>query len=239
MARGRPRKAVTPEVVLEQTEKVRRHDPMTRIVFERLARDVTVTRIPDLQKPGAECEGVLRIVEAPLEYMFHRAKYPIAVWQYATGCLFRQDWTTAQISTIKAVDPSRGELYLTDEVVAAGGEGSRSSPRYSGPVNVADNKIDAMQRLGLLADQISNMSYWLLEKVVGEEFPLKQIAGGLKLDERYVHTRFKEALTEAASFYRLTSRPHPKQGRPVAPYHDPDLANEVATARTAVAAGGR
>lgn len=239
MARGRPRKLVTPEVVLEQSSKVKHHDPMTRIVFERLARDVMVTRIPDWQKPASDGEGVLRIVEAPLEWMFHRAKYPIAAWQYATGCLYRQDWQQSQVSSIGAVDPSRGELYLTDEVRAAGG--SKASPRYGAPVDVAASKIEAMQRLGQLADQISNLSYWLLEKVVAEEHPLKVVAQALAVDERYMHTRFKEALTEAAGFYRIVSRPHRRQGAPVAPYHDfgDTPAPEHPFPATAVAAGGR
>jgi len=83
------------------------------------------------------------------------------------------------------------------------------APQHPRAYDLADTRLDATARLGRLADEVSNVSFWMLEYVVGHERSLAEVALMLRTDQRYVAQRFREALTEAAAHYRMgpTAKP--------------------------------
>lgn len=70
---------------------------------------------------------------------------------------------------------------------------------------MSDSRLDAQARLGDLAEDISNLSFWMLEQIVHLERKYSEVASSLREDERYVSARFREALTDAAAHYRMCS----------------------------------
>lgn len=209
------------------------HTPLTKICFDGMAREVSAVRIPDIAKPDDAGEPALRVVSAPLEWMFYRAPKPIEVWQYQAGVLYRQNYHAAQISPARAVDMCAAALYATEEVLKSKGKGARANKRYGTDYTAADNRIDAVRAIGQLAGHISNMSYFLLWRVVGEEYSLSRMAAVMGEDKRYIMGRFREALTEAASYYRLTTGERPSRPAAVAPFRSFGAMGEDEAARAA------
>jgi hypothetical protein len=220
----------TPEDILEASLGDH-HTPLTRICFEGMAREVSAVRVPDIARPDDPGEPALRVVSAPLEWMFYRAPKPIEIWQYQAGVLYRKQHHAAQISPARAVDMSAAALYATAEVMAAKGAGARANKRYGTDFTAADHKIDAVREIGRLMNRISNLSYFLLWRVVGEEYSLSRMAAIMGEDKRYLVTRFREALTEAAAFYRLTTNDRPSRPAAVTPFRSFGAMGEDEAAR--------
>jgi hypothetical protein len=220
----------TPEDILASSSG-EHHTPLTKICFDGMAREVSAVRIPDIARPDDPGEPALRVVSAPLEWMFYRAPKPIEVWQYQAGVLYRKQYHAAQISPARAVDMGAAALYATAEVMAAKGAGARANKRYGTDFTAADHRIDAVREIGHLMSRISNLSYFLLWRVVGEEYSLSRMAAVMGEDKRYLMGRFREALTEAAGYYRLATNDRPSRPAAVAPYRSFGAMGEDEAAR--------
>lgn len=145
---------------------------------------------------------------SPLDYLFFQSKKPLPLWAWATGKRFLYDYRRSRSDVPVTVNFDPLDLFRVD----------RTRRRKSDPVQtfrpksgrraptiptIHDSRLDAIARLGRLAAEISKCSFWLLEHVIGEEWTLREAAARLAADERYIAERFREALTEAAGFYRM------------------------------------
>ncbi len=60
-----------------------------------------------------------------------------------------------------------------------------------------------MKRLGDLHKRFGGRSYFLADKIIGEERSITQVARWIGQNERYINGRFREALDDIAHHYGL------------------------------------
>ena len=181
--------------------------PLQQIGFEGRAPRVEYHPLP-LENP--ERKYPRNVNASPLDQMFFKAKKKIELWQWVAGKRFEYDWRRSRSDGPVTVNYDPLALFATDSAKPKRQKGDpvvtfrpRGGRRVMSAPTVDDTRLDAIARLGRLAAEISNTGFWLLEHVIGHEWPLKVVAARLGVDERYVSERFREALTEAAGFYRL------------------------------------
>lgn len=155
------------------------------------------------------------IAASPLDYLYFQSKAGIEWWEYLAGMRFAYDWHQAQGSAGLAASLEGLMLAKIAKKTRAERKAERLRPTTfppkkakrpkAGPSAAVDARIDAMARVGRLAKRVSNVSFYLLEQVVGEERWLKDVAARLGVSPEYVAVRFREALVEAAAYYRLSA----------------------------------
>lgn len=145
---------------------------------------------------------------SPLEAMYSYAKRPLEEFQYLAGCRFRVDWHLSRLSPLGAIDYAQAATYAVDDVLKAKGaiEGPKLSKVLRTVRNPSDSKLDAIKRLGDLFNHIGGVSYYLADKVIGEERSVTQIARVMGKNERYMNERFRECLDDLAGHYKLCAR---------------------------------
>jgi len=156
---------------------------------------------------------------SPLDYFYFQSKTGIAFWEWIAGKRFEYDWHIA--SSGHALTQSLQSLMLAkvSKLTRSELRDRRLRPRTfkprgakrikASPTSISDNKLDAMARLGRLCDSVSNVSWFLLQEIVGKERTARDVALQLRETPDYIGRRFRESLTEAAAHYRLgpSSRP--------------------------------
>lgn len=197
-----------------------RHDlpPITRIVFDGIPhvsnyclRDEGPVYFDATSVGGIERQPITSKM-APLEFLHFQARTPIALYQYIAGVLFRTDFEMSRVGSSGVIDASRLAMFAVDGIDKERSEyHGKGAKRMVRVANVSDRRLDALKRLGAIAAKISDLSYWMLEKVVGDERPISEVAKIMRADERYAGPRFREALDEAAKYYRLAPRNVPRQ----------------------------
>ncbi|MGE0698024.1 MAG: hypothetical protein AB7O57_02915 [Hyphomicrobiaceae bacterium] len=205
-------------------EATRSPSPAMRLAFDGALGVHDIARIHDALHG---IEVVAPHPRAPIDFMRTNAKEPLAHWEEVTAERFRLDFDLAmsQSAGVLAYDRlGHHDTDLTRKHRSAGYSGrgvSRSTSRGGG----GEARLAAMQRRGAFAGQ-HHMSFWLLEAIVGFELFPKDVAPHLGWDARRVGWRFRDALADAAGFYRVhakglnslpikvaTSLPGPKGGR--------------------------
>lgn len=178
----------------------REMSPMVRLAFDGALGTADYYHILELMPQGNP--AALRKV--PLEFMRYQSKDPLEEWEYLAGQRFRQDFEIAHRSGSTTVDYSRGAMFDTDMARAnrAAGYEGRGYASPTSAVDVSQARIDAMSRRGSFAKH-NKTSAWFLEAVIGFELWPKECATFLGEDVRYVSRRFREALHDAAGFYRI------------------------------------
>ena len=134
---------------------------------------------PNKNKPAS----IRNIRESSIETMYHRKQ--IDALQYTAGSIFRRKWETSQLI-------SKPELGV----------------RVDNSLNpsIGDHKLDAMDELNRLHNQIGQKSYDLLEYVCGLGNTIRQMNESYKLTKAYGGARFRESLDETAIFYGLKDK---------------------------------
>jgi hypothetical protein len=162
---------------------------------------------------------------SPLDYLFFQAKAPLEKWEWLAGKRFEYDFHVAhragpmtmsldQLLMAKVEKPPRLKPGAVRPVVTF--RPKRGSRAARGPSKgPSDSRIDALARLGRLADEVSPIAWHLLEQVIGEERWLKDVAADLESTPEYVSQRFREALWEATRHYQRepASRPRSQNRR--------------------------
>lgn len=192
--------------------------PAVRIAFEGAMGVDDIHRIHD-QLRGIEIIAPHRAT--PIEFMRLHPNQPLADYQYLAACKFREDFDTAHSMSSGVTNYARGEMYDTDLARAdrARGYHGKGASRSASAGGHSDARLMAMHRRGAFAG-IYRMSFWLAEAVIGFEIWPKAIADHWGEDQKYVGRRFREALDDLASFYRMHVR-GPNQGRGQV-WHAPD-----------------
>jgi hypothetical protein len=190
------------ELLLSKEVKPAGLAPLQRIGFDGRAPQVEFIseRLPN------ELRGVRNVSQTPLDYLyFQRFEYD---WQRARTdapvTVSLDGLMLAKVARPTAEQRRRERLNPTTFRPAAGRR-VRSKPE------LGDSRLDAMARIGRLQDEVSKISFWLLEQVIGTERTLKQVAELLGEDQRYVGRRFREALWDAAGHYRMVPSSRPRR----------------------------
>lgn len=222
-------------IAVESREAARDNRPaLMRIGFDGQLRTREITQHPDAytahpDRPSAiENTRVVQLTvmrntaSSPLDYLFFQSKAPIEKWEWLAGKRFEYDFHVAHRSgpvttsleallNAKVDKPARLKAGQTRPIVTfhpKRGKRASTSPRASH----SDSRLDALARLGRLADEVSPIAFYLLEHVIGREQWLKDVAAELSASAEYVSQRFREALWEATTHYQRepTSRPRRK-----------------------------
>lgn len=193
-------------------------DPMAKICFDGVLRRLQIVELPP-DHDGNGDVAIQNVASSPLERLYHQNRNPIEPYQYMAGIHFREDYARSQVAPMRAIDAENGAMYDTDAARQHRNEMASRTFRPKGAKshkrshNITDGKIDAQRRLGVLYNNISHMSYVLLEHIVGKEISVRSMAASLGMDNRYVAMRVREALTEAAGHYRLCPTATDQVGR--------------------------
>lgn len=182
--------------------------PLQSIGFDGRPPSVKFVSRSDLP---ADIRGLRNTSSTPLDYLYFQAKAPIAFWEWVAGKRFEYDVQRSRRDVPITADLTRLMTAKIEKMTAA--EKRRrammtfkprtSAKRGKATFEVADSRLDAMARLGRLQDEISKISYYLLDQVIGQEQTLSRVAGRIGVDQRYVSQRFREALWEAAAHYKM------------------------------------
>jgi hypothetical protein len=201
---------LTDAIAEESNNELKR--PLDQIGLGDKYRDFRAVEMLDPDQRPGQGEIVMRSMKSPLEYMFYQSQAPIERFQYLAGLKFRVDYSMAMPSSSGVVNyDSMAEMAIEESAKALREFNEKTFRQsyaktqfdFNGP---NDSRIDAMDRLGALAAEISDVGFYMLKRVVGEEYQIKDVASFLGEDRRYVSKRFHEALTEAAAHYRLLSK---------------------------------
>jgi hypothetical protein len=178
-----------------------------------LSKEVKPAGLAPLQRIGFDGR-------APLDYLYFQSRDRLEYWEWIAGKRFEYDWQRARtdapvtvsldgLMLAKVARPTaeqrRRERLNPTTFRPAAGRRVRSKPE------LGDSRLDAMARIGRLQDEVSKISFWLLEQVIGTERTLKQVAELLGEDQRYVGRRFREALWDAAGHYRMVPSSRPRR----------------------------
>jgi hypothetical protein len=204
-----------------------------RAIEQMIAREVRDARLTPLQQIGFDGRAPTIVDDAargtlmpeaaraqrntsssPLDYLYFQSKAPIEFWEWSVGKRFEYDFQRSRSDAPVTVDfelianarpaPRRRPPECTQQQEPPPTfrpRGARRQRRQAADIH--DTRLDAMARIGRLADEISKVSFWLLEQVIGRERTLGDVARMLQTDKRYVAQRFREALTEAGSHYGM------------------------------------
>ena len=204
------------ELLLSKEVKPAGLAPLQRIGFDGRAPQVEFIseRLPN------ELRGVRNVSQTPLDYLYFQSRDRLEYWEWIAGKRFEYDWQRARtdapvtvsldgLMLAKVARPTaeqrRRERLNPTTFRPAAGRRVRSTPE------LGDSRLDAMARIGRLQDEVSKISFWLLEQVIGTERTLKQVAELLGEDQRYVGRRFREALWDAAGHYRMVPSSRPRR----------------------------
>jgi len=166
--------------------------------------------VDDLQRIHDQLHGIEIIAphpRSPVEFLAYQAKDKLAEWEVRTTERFRLDFDLAHRPSAGVVNYDRLALHdtaLAREHRAAGYAGKGAARTYSSG-DVSDARIGAMQRRGAFL-AASRTSFWFLEAIVGFELWPKDLAPHLGWDVRRVGYRFREAVADAAGFYRMHAK---------------------------------
>lgn len=217
------------EMIIAREVNLAQLKPMQQVGFDGRLVTVRERNHPDSYDPGAtgKAQTIKRNTSAtPLDYLrWHSKGSRLEHWEYLTGKRFESDFAqahcTGQVTQsldvlARAKPPEKPERRKRGDppapVVTFKPRNGKRQQR--GPIEgISDRKIDALARLGRLADRISHMSFWMLEHVIGREIWLKDVAIMLQVTPEYVATRFREALCEAAGHYRMGPSSKPREGK--------------------------
>lgn len=213
LARARYYRALEMVIARETREQAARLAPLAKIGFD--GRAPFIEAVPHPDNPRAAIERVIN--QTPLDYLRFQARSPLDHWEWVTGKRFEYDWhvatydrrITGNLDFAAIAKPMTAAERRRREALTFRPRSSARAPARPG--SVADSRLDAMARLGRLAAEISQVSYWLLEHIVGHEWTLERTARALGVDQRYLGPRFREALTEAAGHYRLGPSARPRR----------------------------
>lgn len=208
-----------------------------RALAQLIAREARESKMAPLQRIGFD--GRVPLIEfiserlpkslrgqrntsaTPLDYLYFQARDPLAFWEWVAGRRFEYDWQRAHTDAPMTVSLDGLMLSKVQRPTAEERRRERIRPatfrpsvgrRVRSKPELGDSRLDALARIGRLQDEISKISFWLLEQVIGYERTLKQVGELLSEDQRYVGRRFREALWEAASFYKLGAPEEKRHG---------------------------
>lgn len=195
--------------IMELTSHEEKLTPSARLSLYGSLGTADFYHIEELTRGAGEPKALRKV---PLEFMRFQSKDCLEEWEYLAGQRWRGDFDAANRSGGMSVDPTRGDMFDTDAARkhrAAGYYGKGASRNHTA-VDITSSRIDAMHRRGEFAKR-EPRSAWLLDAVVGFEIWPKDIATMWGQDVRYVGPRFREALQDAASFYRIAYKAMVKQ----------------------------
>jgi hypothetical protein len=168
--------------------------------------------------------------KSPLEFFRFQARDRLEDWEYLAGVRFRMDFEIAHRPSGGVADASRAALFMTERLakdIRDGiGRNRKGASRNQSPGDISVSRLDAMRRRGELAKRCL-VSFWLAEKIIGEEHWPKDVAAYLHEDVRYIGPRFREALAVLAGYYRLNERSTSRAGMQAYHNEDADVAEAV------------
>lgn len=201
------------EHVLLREAKEAPMSPLQSIGFDGRPPTISFVTRPELP---VEIRGQRNTSSTPLDYLYFQAKTPISYWEWVAGKRFEYDVQQSRRDAPVTADLSRLMMAKVERLTAA--EKRRvvtfrpkaTAKRGKASFDVNDTRLDAMARLGRLQDEISKISFYLLDQLIGQERTLAEIARRIDADQRYVSQRFREALWEAAGHYRMLPGARPR-----------------------------
>lgn len=203
------------EHILLKEAKASDLSPLQTIGFD--GRPPSIHFIAKAELP-AEIRGQRNTSSTPLDYLYFQAKTPLAFWEWIAGKRFEYDIHQSRRDAPVTADLTRLMNAKVDKMSAA--EKRRlalmtfkprtSAKRGKASFSVNDTRLDAMARLGRLQDEISKISFYMLEQVIGQERTLAELARRIDADQKYVSQRFREALWDAAAHYRMLPADRPR-----------------------------
>jgi hypothetical protein len=206
--------------------------PLARIGFDGQPRRRAETAHPDsytahpdrmvaVKRPlGWHVEPLRQVtvtrntLSSPLDYLFFQARTPLLRWEWLTGKRFEYDFhvvhrtgrLTSNLEALfsaKVEEPAPGALQTFRP--------RRPRRQRLGPAHVSDARLDALARLERLAAAIGPIAFCVLERVIGRERWIKDVARELDVTAEYVSQRFREALWQAADHYAMRGQRCPQR----------------------------
>lgn len=211
------------EQVIEREVRDARLTPLQQIGFDGRAPTIVDEDRNPRREAGTE-RAQRNTNSSPLDYLYFQCKAPLEFWEWCVGKRFEYDLRRSRADAPLTVDfenIERARPTIRRRGLERGQEPERPAtfrprlPRQQRRqvADIHDTRLDAMARIGRLADEISKVSFWLLEQVVGRERTLGDVARMLQTDQRYVAGRFREALTEAGAHYGMCPGARPRSRR--------------------------